>query len=504
LIKYFQRNVLTTAVGDFTYEAVIGEGGNAKVLAFSKGALRFAVKFLPHGRTGPLARFRDEFFCAAQIPSHPNVTRGYHLETTEIEGTIYSLIVMKLYDANLSRLGSIAAESDTHKAERGWKLLRDLRAGIEHLHRFGIVHRDIKPQNIFYDQQADTFVIGDLGIAHFADDYYTREAATEGSERLANFSCCAPEQMHPKAIATQLMDIFALGQVLNWYIRGAFVRGGGRQTYSGANQDLKLLDQIVEKCLQDDPRSRFQSIGDLERFEQNARLPPRNPWKHISDLDRAFRASIPRIPQFYETEDPKIIDRFLTNFSKDCDSKDFWYVRSDGGDNYLESIYQVEGGRWLLVNAYECRVERLVCYRHSGEWQSFFVLLVAADEPFVVTDTDGNPTPRPDMNSWNEDVVMLYEDRYMEIQDAENGYFEHGDVMVRIDRAKAQVRHRFLQRDAFLILPTGVGASRSQDREPAEIFLQDVVRTGTTTIQKIRHLLQKTIGATDDEITKWR
>jgi eukaryotic-like serine/threonine-protein kinase len=121
-----------------------------------------------------------------------------------------------------------------------------------------------------------------------------------------------------------------------------------------------------------------------------------------------------------------------------------------------------------------------------------------------VTDTDGNPTPRPDMNSWNEDVVMLYEDRYMEIQDAENGYFEHGDVMVRIDRAKAQVRHRFLQRDAFLILPTGVGASRSQDREPAEIFLQDVVRTGTTTIQKIRHLLQKTIGATDDEITKWR
>ncbi|WP_369934871.1 protein kinase domain-containing protein [Xanthomonas tesorieronis] len=500
MIKYFKKNALVTAVGEFAYEGNIGEGGNAKVLAFKKGNLKYAVKFLSQQRAGPLARFRDEYFCAAQIPSHVNVSQAYHLDRTHIEGADYSLIVMKRYQASLHALGSIVAESDSIKADYGWKLLRALRAGIEHLHEHGIVHRDIKPQNIFFDQQKDTFVVGDLGIAHFADDLYAREAKTEGSERLANFACCAPEQLNPKTPAAPTMDVFALGQVLNWYVRGSFVRGGGRQAYLGPHKELELLDKIIDNCIQDDPKRRFQSMGDLGEFEYRARNPARDVWKPIRDLDEAFRESIPRIPEVYETSDQATINRFLTKFSNRCDPKEFWYVLSDGGDNELGAFSRLESGRWLLHRIYECCVEKLICYKYPGEWQSFFVLLLAADDPFEVTDPDGQITPRPKMTNWHQDAATFYEGRYMEVADARNGYFLHGDEMFSVDFAKAQERHRFLHRDALMIFPAGAGAVGSLDRTPSQTFLHEVATAGTTDKARIRAFIESNLSSTNPEI----
>jgi len=500
MIKYFKKHNLMTFVGEFRYDGDIGEGGNAKVLGFKKGDLPYAVKFLPHDRTGPLARFRDEFFCAAQIPQHPNVSRAYHLDQTSIDGADYSLIVMKRYQTSLQRLGSVAAEDDATKSERGWKLLRALRDGIEHLHAHGIVHRDIKPQNIFFDQEEETFVLGDLGIAHFADELFAREAKTKDAERLANFSCCAPEQLDTTAPAASTMDIFALGQVVNWYTRGTFIRGGGRKPYSGPDKGLAILDRIIDKCIQDDPKHRFGSVRELREFESKLRQPPRDIWQRFRDLDQAFRESIPRIPEVYETSDQVTINRFLANFSKRCSAKEFWYVLSGGGDNELAEVRQLEDGRWLLHGSYECRVEKLICHKHSAEWQSFFVLLLAADEPFEITDPDGQTMSRPETAGWAQDAATFYEGRYIEMEDAYNGYFLHGDEMIRIDSTKTEERLRFLQRDALLIVPWGSGPARSIDRTPNMQFLQDVLATGTTDRTKIRALVKTTWDSIDPEI----
>ncbi|WP_349656134.1 protein kinase [Xanthomonas sp. 10-10] len=501
IIKFFQKNPLYTSVGNFTYAEDIGEGGNAKVLAFKKGNLLYAVKFLPHGQTSSLARFRDEFFCAAQIPSHPNVARAFHLDQTEIEGKKYSLIIMKRYQENLHRIGTISSEEDGAKAQRGWMLLTALCSGVDHLHTHEIIHRDIKPHNIFLDKKEDTFVVGDLGIAHFSDDLYAREAATKHADRLANFACCAPEQLIPGTVAARTMDIFALGQVLNWYIRGSFIRGGGRQPYHGANKDLELLDRIIDRCIKDNPDDRFQHVGKMHEFAAEFRNPPKDAWAPIRNLDQAFRSSVPQIPELYETTDQKVINRFLKNFATRCDPHDYWYARSDGGDNKLDAISELEGRRWLVAKIYECHIEKIIFYKYPGEWQSFFVLLIAADSPFEITDSSGKKAMRKNVENWTEDAATLYDGRYMEVADAENGYFLNGDEMIEIDYSKAEQRHRFLKDDALLIIPHGSGIAGCSDRTPIKFFLREVVNSKSTDKNKIIKLLDATTRYTSSDIT---
>ncbi|MBY3307516.1 protein kinase family protein [Rhizobium laguerreae] len=157
-------------------------------------------------------------------------------------------------------------------ATRGWALLRALLRGARHLHRNGIVHRDIKPQNIFLDHDVDDFVIGDLGIAHFNAARFPREAETQKKERMANFALSA----------------------LNWYLRGCIVRGDGRPAYSESDAELALLDAIITKCIQDDPTRRFQDMNEISAFEQLRRNPPRDVFRKLYDLDDSFRSSIRR------------------------------------------------------------------------------------------------------------------------------------------------------------------------------------------------------------------
>lgn len=201
-------------------------------------------------------------------------------------------------------------------------------AGRRHLHRNGIIHRDIKPQNIFVDRDVDDFVIGDLGIAHFNATRFPREAETQKKERMANFAFSAPEQLISGTRPAETMDVFAVGQVLNWYLRGRIVRGDGRPAYSGSDAELAILDAIITKCIQDDPTRRFQEIDEIHAFEQRRRNPPRDVFRKLYDLDDAFRSSIPRIREICEVSDPVTIDRFLSNFAQQCRLDEFWYVIS--------------------------------------------------------------------------------------------------------------------------------------------------------------------------------
>jgi serine/threonine-protein kinase len=274
IIEYFKTAQLETDVGEFSYVEMLGQGGNTKVLSFKKGEDNFAVKFIPHTDKGKLNRFKDEYFCAIQINMHENIAHLYLFDSIKIEEEDFSIIIMKQYASSLKKLGTISKATDDEKALLGLKLMNALANGLNHLHQNAIIHRDIKPENIFFDSDNDIFVIGDLGIANFSKDF-PKEALTVVGERLSNYLYSPPDQVSLKDKPNPTWDIYALGQVLSWYLYDLTIRGDGREAYSGANADLKILDKIIHRCVQNDPLRRFSTISELRECVFLVKNPPK-------------------------------------------------------------------------------------------------------------------------------------------------------------------------------------------------------------------------------------
>jgi serine/threonine protein kinase len=370
LIAHFKgQPELDTDIGKFEFVSALGQGGNAHVLKFKRGKHEFAIEFIPHNDDGKLRRFQDELFCAAQIPTHKNVVTLYHFYTTIINGTNYSFIVMKVYSSTLYRLGHVAEKTESDKTKQACKLFHDLFKGLRHLHIHQIIHRDIKPQNIFFDENIQRFVIGDLGIAHFKVEMFAKEARTKPAERLANYLFSAPEQADSKSAINEAADIYSLGQVMQWYLTGAPVRGQGRTSFatSSPQDELSILDVFTSKALRDNPTERFQSLDEVGDFIKEAKAPPvRDPWKKINAFDDTIRHSFPQIRKTLAVTDHEAINEFLTSFQQVCDPSEFCYMKADGGDNHFKSLERLSKKVWLFNETIEMTISKLLIYRDDG------------------------------------------------------------------------------------------------------------------------------------------
>ena len=508
LVQHFKKNpVLDTDIGAFEYVSDLGQGGNASVLKFKRGEHDFAIKFIPHGDEGKLRRFRDEFFCAAQIPAHKNIAKSYHFDTRTLDGSEYSLIVMKAYDSTLNKLGPVTDKAVPEKKEHAWRLFCDLCNGLHHLHSHHIVHRDIKPQNIFYDEKAEAFVIGDLGIAHFKVDAFAKEARTKPTERLANYLFSAPEQADSKTQVTEAADIYSLGQVMQWYLTGATVRGQGRTSFSESSQQEKLsiLDAFTRKALRDNPAERFQSLNEVADFVKNAQTPVHDPWIKIHAFDRVIRQSFPQIRKTLAVSDHAEINTFLTLFQKDCDPKEFWYMMADGGDGHFESLEHISGKSWLLNGITEMSVSQLLVHRDDGyPYKDFFILLFGPEKRFSYSTSEGKRVKRKPSTGWDQDLATLVDDKfYIDPDDTKNGFYRMGNETLAVSRERFKDRQRYLVPYGLMVVPTQTASASMTDREPTAEMIRAAIQAKNLNEQDLRRYLDATRAHHSTEITKW-
>jgi len=75
----------------------------------------------------------------------------------------------------------------------------------------------------------------------------------------------APEQSEPNAIAAPTMDIYAFGQILQWFVFGKVHTGNGRVELSTIMQDsrIKVIDKMIDKCIEFLPEKRYQSADEI-------------------------------------------------------------------------------------------------------------------------------------------------------------------------------------------------------------------------------------------------
>jgi predicted Ser/Thr protein kinase len=246
--------------GRYRIIALLGRGGMGEVYRATDLTLgqSVALKFLPEEASRNqrlLERFHGEVR-VARLVSHPNVCRVYDIG--EIEGMPF--ISMEYVDGEdlaelLMRIGRLPADKALETA-------RKLCAGLAAAHDRGVIHRDLKPQNIMMNKRGEV-VIMDFGLAAIADQLTGAEA------RNGTPAYMAPEQLRGEAV-TAKSDIYALGLVLYEIFTGKKpFDAQSVQQLIDMQQSLHLtsvnsvaadvdpaVEKVIRRCLDPDPARR--------------------------------------------------------------------------------------------------------------------------------------------------------------------------------------------------------------------------------------------------------
>ena len=196
--------------GRFVLVREIGSGGMSTVFLGRDEVLDrpVAVKILRPDLEGSdvSARFRREGRTAASL-SHPNVVQVYDAREEVLDGRETSYIVVEYVPG-----GDLKDLIDRRGPLPGPMLSRigaALADGLAHAHERGIVHRDIKPQNVLIDEYGSP-KLTDFGIAR-ALDAATRSTSTDSYLGTASYS--SPEQLKGEKV-TPKSDVYSLGATL--------------------------------------------------------------------------------------------------------------------------------------------------------------------------------------------------------------------------------------------------------------------------------------------------
>jgi serine/threonine protein kinase len=274
----------------------LGEGGMGVVYKAQDTKLdRFvALKFLPPhvaASSDDKARFLQEAKAVASL-AHPNICTIYSVE--EEEGKAF--IVMEYVE------GKTLKDLDQNRPlKQAIEIGIQVADGLAAAHEKGIVHRDIKPDNIMIRKDGRVQIM-DFGLAKLRGvSRLTKEGTTVGTA-----GYMSPEQV--QGLETDhRTDIFSLGVVLYEMFAGESPFKGVHETaisYEIVNVDPvplsavkpdtdSQLDAIVLECLEKEPSERYQSVAEvakeLRRFKRESsrtRMSRVSPSRPFSELQR--------------------------------------------------------------------------------------------------------------------------------------------------------------------------------------------------------------------------
>jgi tetratricopeptide (TPR) repeat protein len=289
--------------GRYRIEEVIGRGGMGAVYRATDERLgrQVALKVITVPGAGDAeardrlrARFFREARSAAALPHHPNVVPVYDYGSDEALSLDY--IVMELLRG--SDLASRLARSATMPLSAGLKILIEASRGVAIGHRQGLIHRDIKPGNIFLTETDSGEVqvrVVDFGIAKLADEEDTLAQLTQDGRVPHSPAYASPEQLRGLSQLKPASDVFSLGAVGYQLLTGErpFTDSDRNKLSLGMPVDVPsvrgrnpavpaAVDQVIGRALAFDPEDRFPDAGamaaELEKAVRSITDAPLDPY----------------------------------------------------------------------------------------------------------------------------------------------------------------------------------------------------------------------------------
>jgi len=239
-----------------------------------------------------IERFRNELKLARKI-SHPNVCRMYDLLK---EKGLYFITMEYVSGEDLkstiARVGQLSVGKALAIAEQICK-------GLAEAHKLGVVHRDLKPQNVIIDRQGDARIM-DFGIAQT----HTTKGLTEPGVMIGTPEYMSPEQAVGEVI-DQRSDIYSLGVLLFELLTGTLPFKGDTAVGVALKQKTELppnpkslnphipneVSQLILRCLEKDKSKRYPNATSL--------------LEEISRIQRGFPTTEKLVPQKPQTTSGK-------------------------------------------------------------------------------------------------------------------------------------------------------------------------------------------------------
>ena len=262
LRDYLVENGIDTIFGKvINIQKQVGQGGNSIVCFGKLNNEDIAVKILINYNEDKKNRFYLEYYnIIKSVKNYNGIVHQYFLGIMKVENYEFPYIVMKKYQSQLTYTDNISEE-------QLFEYINQLIVPLKYIHKLGITHRDLKPQNILIDEEGK-INISDFGIAYYDPDNFVLTGHTVKHDRLANYDFSAPEQRNSKYIPSATTDIYAFGQIIQWLAFGETHKGTNRKKLIKKynTKKIKLVDKIVDKCLSNDPKDRYQSFEEIEEI----------------------------------------------------------------------------------------------------------------------------------------------------------------------------------------------------------------------------------------------
>jgi Tol biopolymer transport system component len=258
-------------LGNFEIVELLGRGGMGEVWRARDSRLKrdVAIKVLPTALARDpdrIARFEREARAASAL-NHPNIVSVYDIGR---DNDTYWIVSELVRGDTLRR----AIEAGPLPAPKAIEIAAQVAAGLAAAHAAGLVHRDLKPDNIMVTRDGHVKIL-DFGLAKQrrpAPDATTADPTDEGMV-LGTAGYMSPEQVRGEA-ADHRSDLFSFGVVLHEMLSGrrAFSGGSSVEVMHAILKDEPAelpstvppaLARIVRRCLEKDPDRRFQSTADL-------------------------------------------------------------------------------------------------------------------------------------------------------------------------------------------------------------------------------------------------
>ena len=270
--------------------------------------------------------FQNEAIALDRV-RHPNIiSRLGHGTARDLHGMIFHYLVLEyLKGGDLQK----ACREKSLALKTSLKYIEQVCAGLRHAHRHGVIHRDIKPQNLLLTEDRETVKIADFGVArlHTSDSPITRVGTNIYAAPEHSPLNSGGENVMTVPVLTPAADIYSLAKSVYSLITCEAPRFFGNQQItelplSARNQDwAPELKRVLAKATSREPSMRHQSVDEFwQDLEEVRRIAEEHetstavrakfhaaPQPHVA---RGYTPIAPQQPRFDTSRELKVRHQF--------------------------------------------------------------------------------------------------------------------------------------------------------------------------------------------------